>query len=194
MPDWEVDKLALFLIFFIPGFISMKIYDLLIPGEKRDFSSAVFEAVAFSALNFAALSWLIILIHSSDFYKNHQVWYFVILFCILFLFPIIWAILIARLLKWRKLTKYIINPTPKPWDAVFGRRESYWVIIHLKDGRKIGGKYDTNSCASSYPVEEQIYLEQVWQLDEKGRFTNPLDRSEGIIVLNKDISSIEFFK
>ncbi len=39
MNIWEADKLVLFLIFFIPGFVSIKVYDLLIPGEQRDFQN-----------------------------------------------------------------------------------------------------------------------------------------------------------
>jgi len=38
MDIWNADKLALFPIFFLPGFISIKIYDLLVPGEPRDFT------------------------------------------------------------------------------------------------------------------------------------------------------------
>jgi hypothetical protein len=47
--------LALFLVFFVPGFLSLKVYDLLVPGERRDFSRAAFDAVAYSALNFGVL-------------------------------------------------------------------------------------------------------------------------------------------
>ena len=31
---------ALFLVFFVPGFISLKVYDLFIPSERRDFSKS----------------------------------------------------------------------------------------------------------------------------------------------------------
>ena len=31
------ETFALFLIFFVPGFISIMVYDLRIPGERRDF-------------------------------------------------------------------------------------------------------------------------------------------------------------
>jgi len=34
---FEGNALFLFVIFFIPGFVSLKIYDLLVPGERRDF-------------------------------------------------------------------------------------------------------------------------------------------------------------
>ena len=32
----NVDKLTLFLVFFLPGFISMKVYDLMVPGEPNE--------------------------------------------------------------------------------------------------------------------------------------------------------------
>ena len=60
MNIWEADKLVLFLIFFIPGFVSIKVYDLLIPGEQRDFSKSILEVIGYSALNYGALSWFII--------------------------------------------------------------------------------------------------------------------------------------
>ena len=88
----------------------------------------------------------------------------------------------------------IINPIPKPWDYVFGKRESYWIIVHFKDGKKIGGRYDTNSFASSYPAEEQIYIEEVWNIDKEGRFKDKVDRSKGVIISKSDVSAIEFFE
>ncbi len=68
------------------------------------------------------------------------------------------------------------------------------MIVHLKDGRKIGGKYDENSFASSSPAEEQIYLEEVWRLDKKGAFIEPTERSKGMIIFKEEILSVEFFK
>ena len=35
MPAWTQDELFLFLLFFVPGFVSIKIYDLLVPAECR---------------------------------------------------------------------------------------------------------------------------------------------------------------
>lgn len=194
MDIWQVDKLVLFLILFIPGFISIKIYDLLIPGEKRDFTKSLFEVIGYSALNFAALSWLIITIHEKKLYELQPKLYFIFLLLILFIAPILWPIIVLKLLTWKPIAKYIIHPIQKPWDYLFGKKESFWMIVHLKDGRKIGGRYDTNSFASSYPADEQIYLEEVWKLDENGKFIETIDRTKGILILNKDISSIELFQ
>lgn len=194
MNFWQIDKLMLFLIFFIPGFISIKVYDLLVPSERRDFSKSLYEVIGYSTLNFAALSWLIILIHSENFYVAHKGWYFIFLLLIICIAPALWPILFFKLSSWEPIAKHIIHPLKKPWDFVFGKKEAYWVIVHLKDKRKIGGKFAKNSFASSYPSEEQIYLEEVWKLDKAGKFIRPIKRSKGIIILGKEISSVEFFK
>jgi len=195
MNIWEPNKLLLFLIFFIPGFISLKIYDLIIPGERRDFSKLLLEVLGYSSLNYAAFSWLIFLIYSRKLYQNHANWFLLSLIIVLFIAPAIWPFIFVILFnKWKFLSKFIIHPIPKAWDYIFGKRESFWVIVHLKDGRRIGGKYDTNSFASSYPAEEQIYLEEVWKLDEKGKFIEPVERSKGILIPGREISMIEFFK
>ncbi len=66
--------------------------------------------------------------------------------------------------------------------------------MHLKDGRRIGGRFDNNSFASSFPNKEQIYIEEVWELDEAGHFQKPVERSGGIIVAEENILALEFFK
>ena len=52
------ETLLLFLLFFVPGFVSIKVYDLLVPGERRDFSKSFYEAIAYSALNVGVLFWV----------------------------------------------------------------------------------------------------------------------------------------
>ena len=58
----------------------------------------------------------------------------------------------------------------------------------------IGGVYDENSFASSFPVDEQIYLEEVWKLSEDGIFLEQIKRSSGIIIMRDEILSVELFK
>lgn len=194
MDIWEIDKLQLFIMFIVPGFISIKIYDLIIPGERRDFSQAIIEAIAYSSINFALLSWLIALINKDDFPSAHPFWYIVVIIIALFVFPILWPILFLKITEWKPIASKIYHPIQKPWDWYFRKGEPCWVIVHLKDGRKIGGKYDGNSFASSSPAEEQIYLEEIWRLDDKGVFIEPTERSKGMIIFKEEILSLEFFK
>jgi len=188
------ETLRLILIFFVPGFISMKVYDLLIPSEKRDFSKSLFEAISFSCVNFALTYWAIVAIHSGNFQDTYPFYFYISSILILFIAPILWPLLYLKIISLPFFKNRTIHPIPKPWDYVFSQQKPYWIIIHLKDGRRIGGLYGAESFASSYPSNEQIYLEKVWYLDEKGKFIEPVERSEGIILSKEDFEAIEYFQ
>lgn len=192
IPDYN--DLIFFILFFVPGFISLKMYDLLVSGAKRDFSKSFAEAIGYSCINYGAFSWLLLIIHSNNFQANHPILYFLFIFLILFIFPIVWPIIFLNILKSKPLKRVFNSPIPKPWDYLFLKREPFWIIIHLKNGNRIGGIYDSDSFASLYPDEEQIYLQEVWKLDENCKFIEKLERSRGVIVMREEISLIEFFK
>jgi len=58
----------------------------------------------------------------------------------------------------------------------------------------MGGRFDKRSFASSYPAEEQIYLEEVWNLSSDGKFETAVERSQGVIVSCSEILAVEFFQ
>lgn len=190
----DMDNIFIFILFFIPGFVSMKVYDLLVLTDKRDFSKSLSEAIGYSCINYGALFWLIYIIFKYNIYLEHPLLFYTFALLILFIIPILWPLLFLRLITWEPITKHFRNPIPKPWDYVFLKRESYWIIINLKDGNRVGGIYGTDSFASLYPIEEQIYLQQVWQLDSNGKFIEPITGSKGIIIMREQISSIELLK
>lgn len=190
-------NVLVFIVFFLPGFISLKIYDLLEPNERRDFSKSLFEVVAYSSLNFFVLFYPIFKLY--EYLKATKgigdlELYTLILVIVFVISPILWPIIIFKVSRCKLLVKHIIHPTKKPWDFVFGKRNDYWVIVNLKDGKRIGGIYSTNSFTSSFPYEEEIYLEKVWALSEDGAFEKEIENSHGVLVLSGCIHSIEFLK
>lgn len=193
MNIWEIDKVFLFLVLVLPGFISMKVYDLIIAGEKRDFSKSLIEAIAYSVLNFAALSWLIVYVSSSNLLESKQTLYWLSILLIFIIFPALWPFLFVRLSKIKLFKKHLLSPINQPWDQVFSKRRSYWIVAHLKNGKTIRGKYATNSYASAYPKERQIYLEELWREGNNGGFGRKISRTEGVLIFEKDIEYIEFF-
>jgi hypothetical protein len=194
MDIWNADKLVLFLIFFLPGFISMKVYDLMVPGEPRDFSRSLLEAISYSTLNFAALFWLIAIIRTGDFYNQHFILYSLSVALIMAIVPACWPFVFLALSGWRPVGRHFVHPIRKPWDYVFGKHEPFWIIVHLKNGQKIGGRFGLESFASSNPADEQIYLEEVWVLGDDDRFVDPVEDSRGIIIMNGEIRAVELFE
>jgi len=132
MNPFTLDAIKLIFIFFVPGFVSMKVYDLLIPSERRDFSKSLMEAISFSCLNFAITFWLWIFINSNDFQAKNQLLYYLFLILIILVVPIVLPNLYLWIIKMSFFRKRIVNPYLKPWDWVFSKRETYWVIVHQK--------------------------------------------------------------
>ena len=194
MNIWEADKLILFIAFVIPGFISIKVYELLIPSQDKDSSRQVLDAITYSCINYGILIIPIMWAESSSFNQNHPGVYKLFYFFVLFVFPIIWVLLWKRIRSWDVFQDSVPHPTRKPWDYVFSKRKWYWVIVTLKNGEKIAGKYANQSFSSSAPADEQIYLEEAWVLNEDGGFDRPRSNTEGIIVVSNEISTVELFE
>ena len=188
------NHLLFLLIFFLPGFVSLKIYDLLVPNENRDFSKQFLDAIVYSLINFLLLFWMYTHFLKLLVSASLTAWMYAIIIC--FVGPIMWPIIFLMLTQMRLLRKLIISPIKRPWDWFFSKKEPLWVIIELMDGKKIGGILADNSYVSSHPAEEQIYLEEVWRLDEQGHFyeNGKIENSKDVIILGKNISSLEFFK
>jgi len=136
----------------------------------------------------------ILLVETSNIRKEHHFLYGLFYFFVLFVFPIIWALLWHYLRKSHFFQNKMTHPTPKPWDFVFSQRKLYWIKVTLKNGMVLAGKYGEKSFASSYPEEDQIYLEEAWLLNNKGGFNRPKKRTSGIIIMSSEILYVEFLK
>lgn len=194
MNIWEVDKVFLFITIVLPGFISIKIYDLIVAGDKRDFSKSLVEAISYSVMNFGLLSWLILIISAESFAKDNQNLYFLSLALIFVICPIIWPFIYVSLSKLKIFKKHFLAPVNQPWDRVFTNREAMWVVVHLKDNKTVRGIYGLNSSTSAFPRERQIYLEEVWTKGSNGGFGKKVARTKGVILFESEISYIEFLK
>lgn len=192
MDIWGVDRLVLFLAFVIPGFISIKAYQLAFPGTDRATSDQLVDAIAYSSVNYAILILPIIGVESGGLKYNCPFAYYIFYILVLFIAPIIWVLLWKYLRTRNFFQRNAPHPTAKPWDYVFSQRKPYWVKVTLKNGTVIAGRYAEKSFASSAPAQEQIYLEETWLVNANGGFERAKNKTAGVIVLSSEISHIEF--
>ena len=61
----NTDTLTLFLFFVVPGFIAMRVYDLNVPSERRNFGEALVDVTSYSVFNLALFGWLVPLTFNS---------------------------------------------------------------------------------------------------------------------------------
>lgn len=192
MDIWTSDKLILFIVFVIPGFVSLKVYDLIQPGPRQGTSERLIDAVAYSCVIYALLLIPIVFIENSKIRSEVPWLYYLFYVLVLFVSPVLLALLWKHLRTRGFFLKNAPHPTEKPWDYVFTQREPYWAKVTLKNGTVIGGLYAFKSFASSAPADEQIYLEETWILNDKGGFVRKKNHTEGVLIISDEISHIEF--
>lgn len=198
MPFDNAVAFVLWLVAILPGLLSLKVYDLLVPGDDRAFPRTLFDAATYSALNFAVFSWklvpaAIVAARSASLERFAATPEFRWTLALSVVPPLLWPMGFVFLSKLRPISRHIVPPVRRPWDDVFGRRQKYHVIVHLKDGRRVGGFYGDQSSASVSAAEEQLYLQQVWELSDDGHFLRPVTDSAGILLGANSFWAVVFF-
>lgn len=193
MDIWETNKILLFIAFVIPGFISLKTYELLLPSVTKESAKQLIDAITYSCVNYALLLWPIYEVEVSQVQLDHPSVYVAFYVLVLLVAPIAWAYLFSELRRTEFFQTAMPHPTLKPWDYVFEKRNEYWIIATLKDGKQIAGLYGSSSFASSAPAPEQLYLEEAWVLNDDGGFDRKRLDTAGIMILSTDLVTIELF-
>lgn len=190
----NIDKMLLFILLVFPGLISMHIYRLLMPAKDIDWKNAIIEALFYSSINFGLCLPILIPINRDNFVENHPVWYTILFLMIILVLPIIWPWLWTLILKNKKIMKGLQLPYPTAWDYFFDQRKPVFILIHRKNGKKIGGYFGENSYATSFPREGDIYLEKVVKVDESGKFLEIVKDSKGLLIKKEEYELIEIFE
>jgi hypothetical protein len=191
MDIWEAGKLALFIWFIIPGFISIKFYQLLFPSIHKNSSELIVDAVCYSCVNYALFSWIIFVVEDAKLLQVHPWLYYSSYVFLLFISPLLIVLAWKKIRSSSRFQASMPHPTYKPWDFVFGQKKSYWAHVHLLDGTIVSGLYHEQSFTSSAPASEQIYLEQVWVVNSVGVFERMVNNSAGAIISSERINYIE---
>ncbi|MBV8299233.1 MAG: hypothetical protein JO083_06805 [Candidatus Eremiobacteraeota bacterium] len=194
-----VEQVLAFAALILPGFISLRVYEMRRGGEARKTSEVLLDLVVYSLVTdvaaFAAL-WLVAVIVPDRLqpFLKVSVWALAIL-----VLPVAVAFMFFELRRRMLSLGLSRDPTAKPWDRFFervGRFDgTFGAILTMRDGRKIGVRLIDPSYASSYPAPEQALFGEVWTIDpERARFVRPVPGSCGVLVDKADCETIEFLR
>ena len=188
-------NLIKFIFFFIPGFISIKIWNLIVANDLKKVSDYVLEIISYSCFNFALFFWLILLMNKYYIWFNENYFFNIMGYLLMILIgPVIWPILLYNIRTSKFFKERFLIPIPKSWDYFFSKREECFVLIHLTNGALIGGIYSNKSYASSYPESEDLYIEEVWEINNKGHFINKIEGTIGLWIPKTSYNYIELFE
>ncbi|HEX3936836.1 MAG TPA: DUF6338 family protein [Xanthobacteraceae bacterium] len=182
--DWS--KLATVALFALPGFISLRVWSLIFPTSQQALKDQLGEALSFGILNAMICAPLFFLIEPTTPLALYGLAILtLVLLPAVWPFPTLW--LMQALQKW----DVILITSRSAWDDVFLRDEPYFIIVHLADGDRIGGYYGSKSFAGLHPISGHLYLEQLWFMDDQGKFTSPVPDSRGLILRPNDYKFVE---
>lgn len=97
MDVWDANRLLLFIAFVIPGFVSIKTYELLFPDARKESDKLLIDAVAYSSINYALLLWPIYWVEIHQVRQSHPTAYVLFYVFVLLIAPIVWAYVLRKL-------------------------------------------------------------------------------------------------
>lgn len=186
------------MLFLIPGFIIDQTIRRSTARGSRGQVEAVLTYIAWSSFALTATAPLL-----TGLPARPLAWAFR-LSAALFAVPVLIGVLVVAILwAWGKLREawplldklglFTVDPAPTAWDWLFSKRLRHYVRLTLNDGSMVGGYMDSKSYASSYPSQEDLYIQEVWDLDENGWLKAPRPHLPGLWISGEKVRLIEFF-
>jgi hypothetical protein len=188
-------EFAAIVALFLPGFVSLRVDRLIHPQRDGGAGQNIIEIVGYSLLNAGLLSWAILRASELLFAPEpdyRSIALYALLVCLVG--PSLWPILFRLAQRWAARVGWIVGPYRAAWDAYFSQRLAGWVVVHMADGSLLGGYFGKQSTASMGTEAGHLYLEELWQLDENGKFLKPFPDSQGAIFRPTDYLWIELRK
>jgi hypothetical protein len=184
--------------FVMPGFIASRVVSFTLPGTEPTQGRLLLTAITLSCLNYAVLSWLLVFAWLDKWYENPLA-LAVLSFFVLFGAPVLIGLAIPQIVESKRGRKVrerfrLMHPIPKAWDYFFRLGTPCWVVATMKDGHVLAGWYGVNSFASSFPAEEDLYLEKTCNLSPEGRILQVKEFSHGAIIRMEHVQLLEMYE
>jgi hypothetical protein len=166
------------------------------PAKAIEWQNAIIESFFWGTVNIITFSAIVFLPVCILWICGIRFWsasWVIVVFISLILWaigmPIVWVYWISKI---PILKRFCLHPIPTAWDYYFFKCEPCLVIVHLKNGKLIGGLYGTKSYTSSYPEKMSIYLEQLIYIDDNGKFIRYVKGSKGALLDSDTFDYLEF--
>ncbi len=189
-----LDAIYITIAFIIPGFVFSTIRNQFVTGQERQGGEQVIRFLTYSTLNYALFSGVIyfFLGNYSSVVVRAGLWFFVILVA-----PAVAGIVSGASIQndwarkiFHRFKLYPVHIVPSAWDYKFGRMEPQWVFVVLKNDTKFAGLFGGHSFASTDKGERDIYIEQVFDVDDSNKWTAT---KKGLLIGAGEIRTIEFW-
>lgn len=188
--------LLVFTAFVLPGFWAWKVGQLRLPHGEQKPQDVILEILGYAIGN-AMVASLIGLSPTQWTAWPTDVRNILSLAAAVFLLPTAIAFVASWIVEWLASVNVFVSGHPTAWDRLVLsrlRREPFFILATLRDGRKLGGAFLNNGYASNYPYDRDLLIDQVWEVDQStGEFLKLVTGEAGLYVRGEDILTVEIF-
>lgn len=192
----SIQDIQLLFAYLLPGFLISFIFSRFFASKTRGITESLVEYLVLTAIYYSLTYPISGLIFGEGFDPKSP--YTVLIFFILG--PVAFGLVLGALNRrnafhrlLRRLGITMVHPIPSAWDwRLYDMREGTFVLITLQDDSQVGGRFGPKAFASSDPAERDLYLDDIWHIDEEGEWTE-LEEKKGILIAAKEIKYIEFW-
>jgi hypothetical protein len=195
VPDLTFDKLIFFVFAVAPGFIAIQVYSLKCPTARKDLGNSLVEVITYSLINLALWIWWVqsLIRRPFDQINKFELTAAFMIVCVVSpaALSLLCYYLRTRLLH-HKLG--LDHPIPRGWDYFIRNHSEFWVLFHLKGGKLLGGYFGSRSFAATFPHDQEIYVEEIWRVDERGEFVEAVENTLGGVIRISECERVEFLR
>ena len=184
------ESLPYLIVFVLPGYLSWNVWRFLFPVRTERAADSLIAIIMVGLVNSILVGWMIPGVRELNSLLG-QVAAFAGVYLIA---PVLWPFIIRAFLQIPFVRRRIVHPIPKAWDYFFGLHAPCFVLARLKNGALLGGIMGSQSFASSYPSDEDLYLEQLWRVTDQGQFVSPLPNTKGALISRSDCEYFQFIE
>ena len=189
------------LLFMIPGFVWSATLSMLVPRRPRQYELRFLEFFTLSCINNAFHIWYFYYFWVSGYYLKYPFQTSLWLLLALLLSPFVLGLATGYLAQREAITLFLrrfgfrtIHYAPTAWDWFFAKSTPQWVRVTLKDGQSVLGRFGEKSFAGSDPSNRDLYLEETFAYQQHGGKIEPVERTNGVLIMSDEIAIIEFYK
>jgi hypothetical protein len=192
----SIQDIQLLFAYLLPGFLIAFVFSRFFAAKPRGLTESLINYLVLTAIYYSLTYPISGLIFGEGFDPKNP--YTVLIFFILG--PILFGLLLGTLNRqnafYRLLQRLgirMVHPVPSAWDwRFYNIKAGTFVLITLQDGSKVGGRFGLESFASSDSAERDFYLDEIWNIDEDGEWTE-LEEKKGVLLAAREIKYIEFW-
>jgi hypothetical protein len=196
MPELKLaEDFRIVVAFLVPGLIVTFIRSRLLTGRIPSHADAALSYVALS-LVYYSIAFLVFDVFGFSLPELNKAIVWVVF---VFFGPVLLGFVLGFEAKKGFLRMFLrytgLNPVhviPSAWDWKFGNMPPQWLRVTLKNGKSYAGFVShSGSFMSTDPTERDIYIDQVYEIDDQEQWTpEPL---KSVLIVAGEISTIEFW-